>query len=167
MPLKFELPDVLCAPQLRAMAQVLNASTDVITSVKTDSETIAADFGLPLSGITLARAGQLAELASLAGQVARPEPEWINPATVGEVEHAAKTLQPLCAAFNERRDQLGRVFTDDVLTLDLESLCQRFQMVHTGFGKLKGQYRADKKTVAATHVTSLGTRLAAIRPVCW
>ena len=60
-----------------------------------------------------------------------------------------RLLQPLCAAFNERREQLGRVFTDDVLTLDLESLCQRFQTVHTGFGKLKGQYRADKKTVAA------------------
>jgi hypothetical protein len=58
-------------------------------------------------------------------------------------------LQPLCAAFNERRERLGRIFTDDVLALDLESLCQRFQTVHTGFGKLKGQYRADKRTVAA------------------
>ena len=149
LPLKFELPDVLPAPQLRTMAPFLDESTDVIASVQADSETIAREFGLPLSGISLARAGQLAELASLAGQVARPEPEWINPATVGAVEHAAKTLQPLCAAFNERREQLGPVFTDDVLTLDLESLCQRFQTVHTGFGKLRGQYRADKKTVAA------------------
>ena len=149
LPLKFELPDVLPAPQLRTMASFLDESTDVIASVQADSETIAREFGLPLSGISLARAGQLAELASLVGQVARPEPEWINPATIGAVEHAAKTLQPLCAAFNERREQLGRVFTEDVLTLDLESLCQRFQTVHTGFGKLKGQYRADKKTVAA------------------
>ena len=117
--------------------------------MQADSETIAKEFGLPLSGISLARAGQLAELASLAGQVARPEPDWINPATIEAVEHAAKILQPLCTAFNERREQLGRVFTDDVLTLDLESLCQRFQTVHTGFGKLRGQYRADKKTVAA------------------
>ena len=131
------------------MARFLDESTDVIASVQADSETIAREFGLPLSGISLARAGQLAELASLVGQVARPEPDWINPATIEAVEHAAKTLQPLCAAFNERREQLGQVFTDDVLTLDLESLCQRFQTVHTGFGKLRGQYRADKKTVAA------------------
>jgi hypothetical protein len=149
LPLRFELPDVLPAPQLQTMASFLNESIDVIASVQADSETIARGFGLPLSGISLARAGQLAELASLAGQVARPEPEWINPVTVGAAEHAAKTLQPLCAAFNERREQLGPVFTDDMLTLDLESLCQRFQTVHTGFGKLRGQYRADKKTVAA------------------
>ena len=149
LPLRFELRDVLPAPQLRTMASFLNESIDVIASVQVDSETIERGFGLLLSGISLARAGQLAELASLTGQVARPEPEWINPATVGAAEHAAKTLQPLCAAFNERREQLGRVFTDDVLTLDLESLCQRFQTVHTGFGKLRGQYRADKKTVAA------------------
>lgn len=149
LPLKFELPDVLPAPQLRTMARFLDESTGVIASVQADSESIAREFGLPLSGISLARAGQLAELASLVGQVARPEPDWINPATIEAVEHAAKTLQPLCAAFNERRERLGQVFTDDVLTLDLESLCQRFQTVHTGFGKLRGQYRTDKKTVAA------------------
>ena len=149
LPLKFELPDELPALQLRTMARFLGDSTDVIASVQTDSEMIAREFGLPPSGLSLARAGQLAELASLAGQVAKPEPEWINPATVGAVERAAKTLEPLCAAFNERREQLGQVFTEDVLTLDLESLCQRFQTVHTGFGKLKGQYRADKRTVAA------------------
>jgi hypothetical protein len=149
LPLKFELPDTLPAPQLRTMARFLHESTDVMASVQVDSGTIAGAFGLPVKYISLDRAGQLAELGSLAGQVARPEPNWINPATVGAVEHAAKVLQPLCAAFNERREQLGRVFTDDVLTLDLESLCQRFQMVHTGFGKLRSQYRADKKTVAA------------------
>jgi very-short-patch-repair endonuclease len=147
--MKFVPADVLPASQLRTMAQFLDASTGVIASVKADSETIATGFGLPLSGITLDRAGQLAELASLVGQMAKPEPQWINPAIVAAVDHAAKTLQPLCAAFNQRREQLGRVFTEAVLELDLESLWQRFQTVHTGFGKLKGQYRADKKTVAA------------------
>src|SRR5260370_39574334 len=143
------VPAVLPAPQLRTLARFLDASPDVIASVQADSERIAREFGLPLSGISLARAGQLAELASLVGQVERPEPDWINPATIEAVERAAKVLQPLCAAFNERREQLGRVFTDDVLTLDLRSPFQRFQTVHTGFGKLRGQYRADKKTGAA------------------
>jgi hypothetical protein len=149
LPVKFELPDELPALQLRTMARFLGQSTEVIASIQADSEMIAREFGLPPSGLSLTRAGQLAELASLVGQVARPEPEWINPATVVAVEHAWKTLEPLCVAFNERRQQLGQVFTEDVLTLDLESLCQRFQTVHTGIGKLKGQYRADKRTVAA------------------
>ena len=103
LPLRFELRDVLPAPQLRTMASFLNESIDVIASVQVDSETIARGFGLPLSGISLARAGQLAELASLTGQVARPEPEWINPATVGAAEHAAKT----CSHFAPRSTNAG------------------------------------------------------------
>ena len=82
LPLKFELPDVLPALQLRTMAWFLDESTDVIASVQADSETIAREFSLPLSGISLARAGQLAELGSLVGQVARPEPDWINPSII-------------------------------------------------------------------------------------
>ena len=87
----------------------------------------------------------------MAADAARPEPDWVNPAVVDTVDQAAKSLQPLCAAFAERRErELGSVFTDAVLALDLESLCQRFATVHTGLGKLKGPYRADKKLIAAT-----------------
>jgi very-short-patch-repair endonuclease len=147
--LAFEIPDDLPVSELRPLQQFVANSVAVIESTQADARAIADSFGLP-TRMTLGRAVELAELALLAGESARPEAGWVNPAVVEAVEQAAASLQPLCAAFGERREKLGRVFTDDVLTLDLESLCQRFETVHTGLGKLKGAYRADKKTIAAS-----------------
>ncbi len=149
LPLPFEIPDDLPVSELRPLQQFVTTSAALFESAQADARAIAESFGLPTSGTTLGRAVQLAELALLAGESARPEPGWVNPAVVETVEQAATSLQPLCAAFADRREMLGHVFTDDVLTLDLESLCQRFATMHTGLRKLKGAYRADKKTVAA------------------
>jgi very-short-patch-repair endonuclease len=142
-------PEAFPAGDLRVLSEFLVGSQAALAAAKADADTIASSFGLPADGVTLSRAEDLAELASLAGQPARPEPTWINPAVISGVEQAVKTLEPLCAAFNERRDQLGRVFTDEVLALDLESLCQRFETLHSGLAKMRRAYRDDKKTVAS------------------
>jgi hypothetical protein len=148
MPLEFCPPEELDARELRTLAELLAVSGEVILSMKADAESIANAFGLPVRGITLSRARQLAELGLLVGHAALPEPEWINPAVVGAVDRAAKMLQPLCISFRERQAQLGKVFKDDILTLDLETLCERFASVHSGLGKLRRQYRIDKQTLA-------------------
>ena len=150
----FEVPQSLPVQQLEPLLGFLGETRTVVEGANRDSEAIAAAFGLPVSGITLGEADELAELALLAGSPARPEATWVNPALIATVEEAARTLQPLCTAFNQRRDQLGRVFTDDVLALDLQGLCQRFQSVHRGMGKLRNAYRADKRAIA--HVARSG-----------
>lgn len=144
----FEAPDSFAVQQLEPLLGFLTETMAVVGAAMRDGEVIAAPFGLPATGITLRRAAELAELALLAAEPDRPEPGWINPAMIEGVEQAARTLQPLCAAFNERRDQLAAIFTDDVLALDLESLCQRFQSVHGGLGQLRSAYRIDKQAVA-------------------
>jgi very-short-patch-repair endonuclease len=113
-----------------------------------DAPIVAAPFGLPASEITLKRAAELTELALLTAEPIRPEAAWISPSVIAEVEQAARKLQPLCTVLNERRAQLSEVFNDDVLTLNLEGLCQRFQSIHRGLGKLRGAYRLDKQAVA-------------------
>ena len=95
-----------------------------------------ARFGLPTDAVTLRRAGELAELGTLAAVSTRPEPDWLNPALIGGVERAAQALEPICSGLAQQQERLGGVFTDEVLTLDLESLRQRFETVHRGFGKL-------------------------------
>ena len=65
-------------------------------------------FALPTSGISFTRAAELADLALLAADTARPETTWVNPAVVEAVDQAAHALAPLCSAFAERRQELGR-----------------------------------------------------------
>ncbi|MHB8244085.1 MAG: DUF3320 domain-containing protein [Acidimicrobiales bacterium] len=143
-----EAHDELPADRIAPLLALLTDTQAAVASALQDVESIATPFGLPTTGMTLKRAAEFAELALLAGEPVRPEPAWINPAVIAGVEEAARTLQPLCTAFNDRRAQLAQVFTDDVLTLDLESLCQRFQTVHRGLGKLRGAFRVDKSAVA-------------------
>ncbi len=105
---------------------------------------------LSANGLTVDKAAQLAELALLARESVRPEPGVVEPRRIHRCgERAASTLRPLCAEFNERKEDLGTIFTEGVLTLDLESLCQRFERMHHGLGKLRSTYRADKKAIAA------------------
>jgi very-short-patch-repair endonuclease len=143
-----ELPGDLPVAELSAVEQFARSSASLLREASTDARTIGQAFGLPTAGLTLSRALELAHLGSCAAEPARPEREWINPAVIDEVEAAATTLQPICAALVEHGERLGGVFTDEVLGLDLESLCYRFATVHTGLAKLGSAYRQDKKALA-------------------
>ncbi|SRR5579875_176035 len=156
----FEAPPWLQVRQLEPLLDFLDATRTVAEDAKRDSGAIATAFGLPATGVTLRRAAELAELALLAGSQARPEPTWLNPALISTIEEAARVLQQLCTAFNERREQLGNVFTDDVLSLDLQGLCQRFRHVHRGMGKMRRTYRGDKRAIA--RVARSGKATAAV-----
>lgn len=144
----FELPDLFPVEHLPMLEEFFAAAGALIDSVADDGETIAAGFGLRGTDMTFGKAKRLAELALLAAEPAKPEPLWISPANIAEVEQAVRVLEPLCRAFTEQQARLGPVFSDAVLELDLESLCPRFERVHPGFGKLSNSYRADKRSVA-------------------
>lgn len=147
--LTFEPAETLPEAELRGLSKFLTDNRSVISAVRADAEIVAGGFGLPLTGMTLSRASELAELGSLAVEPERPESAWIDVSILARVERAARTLHPLCSALNEQQALLSPFFNEEVLTLDLEGLCHRFQEVHTGLGKLRGAYRADKKTVAS------------------
>jgi hypothetical protein len=160
LPLPYALPQETAAAELRALHEFVQSSSLVLAEARDDAELISGAFGMPSAGLSPRRAIELIDLALLAADAARPEPEWVNPATIESVEQAANTLQPLCDSFAGKRDQLGSVFTDDVLALDLEGLCQRFATVHKGLGRLKGSYRQDKKTIAAAARTGKADKSA-------
>jgi hypothetical protein len=111
--------------------------------------------------MTLARCRELAELGVLAASSDKPEAAWLNPAALATVEHSEKVLEALVASFRRQREALGKTFSDDVLNLDLESLIARFEGVHLGLAKLKGSYRADKKTIAGVSRARRFTKEAA------
>lgn len=143
-----ELPPDLPADELGDVCEFVRSSVAVLSEATGDAISVAGALGFPPSGITATRAIELAELGECAAAAARPEASWINPALIDDVDRAVETLKPLCRAFVEQRDRLTGVFTEQVLDLDLESLCQRFASVHTGVAKLGSAYRRDKKLLA-------------------
>ncbi len=143
-----DLPAALPAKELHDLGDFVRASASVLTDANGDARSIARAFDLPTSGITMGRAIELAELGECAAAAARPEPAWLNPALIDDVDRAIETLKALCQSYVEQRDDLTGVFTEQVLDLDLENLCHRFASVHTGLAKLGSAYRQDKKLVA-------------------
>jgi very-short-patch-repair endonuclease len=149
---RFDVASESSNAELRQLHQFVASGADTLDSVRQDAVAVAIGFGLPTGEITFSRADGLAELALLAEDGPLPEPHWLDPVVVKTVRQAMSALQPLCATVAERREVPSRTFSDDVLALDLTALVPRFGEVHTGLGKLKGAYRADKATVAqVTH----------------
>ena len=140
------------ASSLAEIARFVAGTRDVLASTGESASAIARTFGLPTQGITQERALELAELADLVNRPERPEGNWVISARAEAARLALDTLRPLVESFRAHRSRLGGIFTDAVLDpdLDLETLSVRFEVVHTGLGKLKRGYRADKRVVAAT-----------------
>jgi very-short-patch-repair endonuclease len=143
-----ELPPEFRASELQELSKFVGSSASVLADASGDARSIAAAFGLPTAGITLPRGIELAELGESAAAAARPDPAWLNPARIDDVDRAIQTLKTLCQACTQQRGELGAVFTEQVLDLDLETLCHRFTSVHTGLSKLGSAYRQDKRLVA-------------------
>lgn len=158
--LSFELQADTPISELRPLNDFLGRSPTTLAAVLRDARVIAGAFGMSTSSISLARAADLADLGSLAAESARPEGNWINAGVIEAVGQAVEALEPLVSSFSERREELGSVFTDEVLALDLETLCARFAKVHTGLSRLRGAYRADKRTVAGATRTGKATKEA-------
>lgn len=134
---------------LAEFAAFLGQTLELLDAVQTSAPMVADAFGLSSERLSLRRTRDLGELAEIARRPQRPESEWINPALISSVRLAAAVLEPLISSLNERRRALGETFSDEVLDLDLEGLCARFEQVHLGWRKLTGAYRADKRAVAA------------------
>jgi very-short-patch-repair endonuclease len=147
------LPPNIEAGQARQVAEFLKNSQATLTEIANDADTLCAAFGIPVDGLTLARASELAELGMLAGSADRPEVTWLNPALQTALDQAVSILGTLLGNVRSRQQALRETFTDDVLTLDLPGLDARFKTVHRGLRKLGGKYRADKKTLAACTVS--------------
>lgn len=135
--------------ELRSALEFFQSCSLRLRAIDDDARTVAAAFGLPGDGITLERAAQLSELGGLLGSPTPAEPEWLDPLVQPSVAEAASALGSAVSGYRRHRDELASRFTEDVLKLDLEALRTRFLTIHTGFGKLRGAYRADKKTLAA------------------
>lgn len=143
----WNLPDSVDARHAVALARFLEDGGELADAALSDIPAIGLAFRLTTTGISLARSAEIAELGALGATPIRPEAAWLRPEVLGAVDAAAHMLGELVADFRRRQDGLSEVFTDGILTLDLQGLCSRFEQTHHGFRKLGRKYRDDRRLV--------------------
>ncbi len=108
---------------------------------------LAGLLGLPDREPSISRAIKIGQLYMLSRAPHRPEARWMEKSTFEEVREIERHIKRLVSEYWELKAQVDPVFTEDVLNLDLSSLILRFSQMHRGLGKLKGDYRSDKKAI--------------------
>jgi hypothetical protein len=123
-----------------------------LESIATDLRQLGAMLGVRSEDISFDRTLQLAELAALGGQPARPEREWLNPAVQSALDESSRILAELVDVVNQRRAVIERIFTPAALELDLAGLNVRFAQTHVGLRKFSKAARADRKLLRSATV---------------
>lgn len=144
-------------PQLAVQADGLAEAARVLGTLAEPASILSESFGVAPDG-PIELAARLADLGSLVGSPAPPDPSWLNPVVQSALAEARRVLADLLATYRNRRAALQSTFTDAVLELDLAALNARFRTAHSGFGKLSGAYRADKKLLAGATVSGKVTK---------
>lgn len=136
------------ASDLTTTASRFEAQARMLTERLSALASLSSSLGLkPVS--TFAEADRLSRLISLRSQNTRPDRRWFTRAGLTEAVAAAAALRGHVTALNDAEAKASSVFTHEVLNAPLAELQDRFTNLHKGLKKLSGNYRTDKKTVAA------------------
>lgn len=129
------------ADRFESQARMLRERLGALTS-------LAISLGLaPV--LTFADVDRLARLITLRSQNSHPDRQWFTRSGLEDARAAAVALREHTAALNDAEATASAVFTPEALKAPLAELQDRFANLHKGLRKLSGNYRADKKAVAA------------------
>ena len=140
--------DSLSAAELTDLARRFAADADMLHERLASLNGLAAVLGIAAPQ-TFQDARELLMLAGVAQQPDRPERAWLSAPGLEAAGHAAHVLHDAWQATIRAEADASAYFTQAVLGEDAEGLAARFDTDHHRLGKLSGDYRADKKTVAA------------------
>jgi hypothetical protein len=98
---------------------------------------------------TVADADRMIRLVDLRGQGRLLDRSWMTRQGLTDARTASVLLHEQTLALNAAEERATSVFTGEALKAPLMDLQNRFTNLHKGLRKLSGDYRADKKAVAA------------------
>jgi hypothetical protein len=142
--------DVSClaAGQITGLARDFSADADLLEKRLGTLSGLASMLGLHAPA-TFSQVNDLLVLARLAGEPDRAERAWLSVPGHQAASAAAQVLYGAHRALAKAEADASTYFTRDALRHDVGGLAQRFVNDHHRIGKLSGDYRAGKKTVAA------------------
>ncbi|HUY48773.1 MAG TPA: DUF4011 domain-containing protein [Streptosporangiaceae bacterium] len=138
----------LAAGQIAELARDFPAGADLLEKRLGTLSGLARMLGLRAPA-TFSQANDLLVLARLAGEPDRPERAWLSVPGHQAASTAGRVLYDAHRALDRAEADASAYFTRDALRHDVGGLAQRFANDYHRLGKLSGDYRADKKTVAA------------------
>ena len=146
----------LSAVQITALAEVFEAEANMLEKRLGALAGLASMLGLRTPS-TFREADDLLILATLTREALRPERAWLSPSGVAAAREAAGRLHAARQALARAEADAGPYYTPAVLQHDVEGLAQRFESSERHrLGRLSGEYRADRKAVAAFTQESVG-----------
>jgi REase_MTES_1575/Protein of unknown function (DUF4011)/AAA domain len=141
-------PGNLTAGQIAGLAQALADDAAMLERCLASLAGLAGAFAMRVPE-TFGEAIDLLTLALLAREPDRPERSWLSAAGHQAASQAGGVLYDAHSALAAVEAEATAYFTADALYEDLDGLLERFEDGHRAFGVLSGEYRADKKTIAA------------------
>lgn len=139
--------------KLQTLNRALVDSTAFLGKVRHETRTICKVFGIESGQLTLVRAAELGELASLTTKANRPESEWFKPMVLEAVREGAAVLKERLEEHRRLRDQLKSIFREEALELDLHGISTRFAYIHKGPLKwFTGSYWSDRTALKSVAV---------------
>jgi len=134
-------------PQLTALADTFSAGADLLTSRSASLAALAAMLGLQ-TPVTFASVTDTLAVARLAEAPHPPERSWLTSAGHASALRAGDALRSAATALATAEAVALAYFTPQALHEDAAGLAARLAS-HHGLGKMGGEYRQDKKALAA------------------
>src|SRR5439155_1748785 len=141
-------PGGLTAEQISGLSRAFAADADMLQERLGTLSSLASMLGLR-APVTFSDAADLLAIAELAGEPDRPERGWLSVPGYQATSEAGRALYDAHRALARAAADASAYFTPEVLQHDVHGLADRFSGEHLGLGKLSGEYRADKRAVAA------------------
>ena len=140
-------PGDLQADQIAALLGRFTAVADMLENRLAGLAGLAGLLGLR-APVTFAEADDLLAFTRLAEVPELPERSWLTRDGLAAATDAAAALRSAQHTLAKTETNASAYYTPTALGEDVDGLEHRFTTQHHGLGKLSGEYRADKKTVA-------------------
>ncbi|MGE5137803.1 MAG: DUF4011 domain-containing protein [Gemmatimonadota bacterium] len=141
-------PAELTAGQIGGLARSFSAAADQLDKRLGTLANLASMLGMP-APVTFSDAADLLTLAHLAEEPDRPERSWLSIPGQQAAYEAGRTLYEAHRALAAAAAEASAYYTADVLNHDAGGLAQRLGQEVNRLSRLSGDYRADRRTVAA------------------
>ena len=113
------------------------------------STALAPMLGLDTGDLTITQLKQLSRMALLCFSEDKPEPQWFDAKYLEQVQETVGKAKQLYQEHSLLKSRLDQTYTDDLYTLDLDTLIANYSGPYqSGMKLFNSDYRNDQKTIA-------------------